>query len=250
MTCEQVLDQLPDYSLGTLSEVEAAAVRRHLRGCGSCRADAASLDQGIAMFSSAAHVVEPPAELQGRVMSVLSEEWAETDAPVHPRGRLRIASWLATAAAVIAVGALAWGSVAQMSANHSASEVAGYQADAGKYRDFLSSLGGRDVREALLASQGGSVVQGTAILYDSDIGQSWVLVLAREAGATGEATVTLSSTDGRTIKLLPMKFDSRGDGSSWLVTSANISRFDRVQVTAPDGTLLASGTATAPGRGD
>ena len=27
MTCEQVLDQLPDYSLGTLSEVEAAAVQ-------------------------------------------------------------------------------------------------------------------------------------------------------------------------------------------------------------------------------
>ena len=133
MTCEQVLDQLPDYALGTLSEIETAAVRRHLRGCASCRADAASLDQGIAMFSSAA-AEEPPAELEGRVLSVLSEEWSETDAPVPPRRGLRIASWLATAAAVIAVGALAWGSVAQMSANHNAADVARYQNDAGKYR--------------------------------------------------------------------------------------------------------------------
>jgi hypothetical protein len=246
MTCEQVLDQLPDYTLGTLSEVETAAVRRHLRGCASCRADAASLDQGIAMFSGAA-AEEPPAELEGRVLSVLSEEWSETMVPAPPR-RLRIASWLATAAAIIAVGALVWGSAAQMSANHRASDLARYQTDAAKYRRFLGALGGRDVREALLAPQGGSVVQGTAILYDSDIGQSWVLVLARGAGETGEATVTLTSTDGRTIKLFPMKFDARGDGSSWLVTSANISRFNGVRVTAPDGTLLASGTVASAAR--
>jgi len=246
MKCEQVLDQLPDYTLGTLYEVETAAVRRHLRGCASCRADAASLDQGIAMFSGAA-AEEPPVELEGRVLSVLSQEWSETDTSVSQHRRPRIASWLATAAAVIAVAALAWGSAAQMSANRSASDVARYQTDAGKYRQFLGALGGRDVREALLAPQSGSVVQGTAILYDSDIGQSWVLVLARGAGATGEATVTLTSTDGRTIKLFPIKFDARGDGSSWLVTSANISRFDRVRVTAPDGTLLASGKVAPPG---
>jgi len=33
MSCEEVREQLPDYSLGTLSDVESAALRRHLRGC-------------------------------------------------------------------------------------------------------------------------------------------------------------------------------------------------------------------------
>src|SRR5437762_2803734 len=107
------------------------------------------------MFASAAHDVDPPPELEERVMSVLAEEWAES----------------------------------------------------------------------------GSAVTGTAVLYDSDIGQSWVLVLARRASPGGKAFVTISSPDGgKPLKLFPIAFDDRGEGSSWLVTSADISKFDHLQV--------------------
>src|SRR5207237_9472589 len=74
--CEQVLDRLPDHTLGTLTDEDSAAVRAHLRGCAACRSDAESLDTGLLMFASAAHDVEPPPELEERVLSVLAEEWA------------------------------------------------------------------------------------------------------------------------------------------------------------------------------
>ena len=43
MKCEDLRQQLPDYTLGTISETETAAVRRHLRGCAACRAEADKL---------------------------------------------------------------------------------------------------------------------------------------------------------------------------------------------------------------
>ena len=243
MTCERVLEALPDYALGTLPETEAAAVRRHLRGCASCRADAATLDQGLVMFASVAHDVEPPPELKDRVMAVLKEEWADRPAPTAKRARPAL-RWVAVAAVAVALaGSVAWGTGMAMSARHARVALAAYQRDAESYRAFLSALGGTDVRVAKLQARGTSVVSGTAVLYDSDIGQSWVLVLARAPGMTGNADVALTGADGRTIKLFPMKFDERGDGSSWLVTSASIGGFDRVTLTAPGGSPIASGTA-------
>ena len=78
MGCEEVRELLPDHALGTLDEVQATAVRRHLRGCGACRSDALALDRGVAMFASAAHEVEPPTELRERSSSLAHERY-ETD---------------------------------------------------------------------------------------------------------------------------------------------------------------------------
>ena len=84
------------------------------------------------------------------------------------------------------------------------------------------------------------------MLYDSDVGQSWVLVLARRPSAAGKAFVSISAPDGsKPLKMFPIVFDERGEGSSWLVTSADISTFNHVQVRDASGTLLAEGTAAA-----
>jgi hypothetical protein len=247
MTCEQVLDALPDYALGTLSETEAAAVRRHLRGCAACRGDAETLDQGLVMFASVAHEVQPPPELKDRVMAVLEEERAERPSP-PARRRPRVVRWLAAAAvAVTLAGTVAWGTAQTMSASDANSALAGYRRDAESYHTFLHALGGKDVREARLTPAGTGLVSGTAVLYDSEVGQSWVLVLARAPGMTGKANVTLSAPDGRIINMIPMTFDVDGDASSWLVTGANIASFNAVRLTAPDGHLIASGVA--PGGG-
>src|SRR5947208_7718459 len=103
MRCEEVRELLPDHALGTLDEVQATSVRRHLRGCGACRSDALALDRGVAMFASAAHELEPPAELRQRVMDVLDEEWAETPARPGRRSFRRMVPWFAVAASVIAL---------------------------------------------------------------------------------------------------------------------------------------------------
>ena len=72
---------------------------------------------------------------------------------------------------------------------------------------------------------------------------SWILVLARAPGETGRAQVVVSSSRRR-IELHPLAFGPSGEASSWLVTASDISRFDRVQILGPGGTVLATGVAT------
>jgi len=238
LSCQEVRQQLADYLLGTLPKPEMADVRRHLRGCGGCRAEAADLDQGISLFATAAHVAEPPPELQDRVMSALAEEWSET-AVERTRGRAPAAKLLAVAAAVVLfAGALAWGGLAQVRATRSAN-------DAASYRHLLGALGGREVRVAVLTPLSRTDIEGSSILYDSDQGQSWLLVLARAPGYSGPVSVTVSGASGRSIALRPLEIDSGGDGSSWLITSSDISRYTTVTLRSASGELLASGVAVS-----
>ncbi len=83
------------------------------------------------------------------------------------------------------------------------------------------------------------------MLYDSHQGQSWGIVLVRAPGVSGTATVTFSSSAGSgagrtTIDAGTLKFQPDGDAATWLVTSADLTPFDRVTVTAEDGTVLAT----------
>src|SRR5207253_10720202 len=153
MTCEEIREQLPDYSLGTLSDVEAASIRRHLRGCTACRADATKLDEGVALFTGVAHAMEPPPDLKDKVMSVLAEEWKEAPAPRVSIRHLGVRTWLAVAAvAVLLAGALTWGGIAQTNASH-------FHTDALSYRQFLHALGGQDVRTATLSARTAQVIE-------------------------------------------------------------------------------------------
>jgi hypothetical protein len=234
VSCEEARQQLPDYTLGTLSEIEGAALRKHLRGCGACRGEAARLDEGMVMFASAAHAVEPPPELRARVMSVLAEEWSE--APTGRVSRPAQGRWIAAVAAVLLAGALTWGGLAQVRGNR-------LSEDAASYRSFLRALGGWDVRTAELVPRSGSGVQGSAILYDSNRGQSWVLVLIRTPEYSQPISVTLSGA-GPSLSLRPIEVADSGEGHTWLVTSADVSGFRIVTLTGPDGTVLASGGTT------
>ncbi len=236
MNCDAVREMLPDHVLGPLSEVDGAAVRRHLRGCAICRGEAERLDEGVALFASAAHATDPPPDLEERVMRVLAEEWREAPpAPVH---RVRSGRWLLAVAAVTVAlaGAVAWGATAQGNADR-------FRADAGSYQRFLHALGGRDVRVGTLRPARGSSLEGSAIMYDSDRGQSWILVLVRSPGTAGKVDVEISSAAGKTVPLHAIQLDPDGEGSTWLVTSADISALNTVRITDAVGHLLASGTA-------
>ncbi len=237
MSCEEVREQLPDFAMGTLSETETVAVRRHLRGCAACRHEAAHLDEGVALFASAAHDVEPPLELKSRVMSVLAEEWAEAPRPGGSFWRF-LRSPVTAAAAVLLVAAVTFGAVAQSNATR-------YRTDADSYRQFLHALGGRDVRVATLIPHEGVAIEGSAIMYDSDHGRSWVLVLASVPGYTGEVTATLRDSGGRSIELRSTTPSSDGGLSEWLVTSADLSGFNRIILTGTGGQALAAGVAQA-----
>jgi hypothetical protein len=235
-SCGEVRELLPEHVLGTLPPEDDAAVRRHLRGCGGCRREMTVLGEGLATFSRAAHQADPPPELRERVLAAIADERIEAQPVVRlpgerPRGWAR---WLALAAAIaLFAGTVAWGTAASIRASHSAGR-------AEAYTNFLNALGGREVRVAALHGAGTREVEGSAILYDSDVGQSWVLVLVRSAGATGTVRVVLRSPGGR-IDMHPTEFNSEGSTDAWLVTSTDISRFDRVLVYDGARHLLASG---------
>ena len=246
MSCEEIRAQLPDYALGTLSETEAATVRRHLRACSGCRLEARTLDEGVAMFAGAAHAMDPPPDLKARVMGVLAEEWVEAPRPKVRRTR-SLLRWTALAAAIVALaGSLTWGAIEHRNADRVRADSVRSASDAASYRLFLHALGGRDVRVVTFRPRSDVVVEGSAVLYDSDQGQSWVLVMARVPGYIGPLAVSLSSPDGHAISLQTLHIEGEGDGATWLVTSADISTFRTVTLRIPNGPVIASGTAIEP----
>jgi hypothetical protein len=131
------------------------------------------------------------------------------------------------------VAALAWGAVTTMRASD-------LQEAADKYEAFLGVLGGEDVRVGELRAEGSQELHGSVVIYDSKVGQSWVLVLVRAPGREGEANVTMVDGD-RKIDLHPVEFDPGGEGSTWLVTPWDLTGFERVNLWNDDG-LIASAT--------
>jgi hypothetical protein len=126
---------------------------------------------------------------------------------------------------------LAWGAIATITAF-------GLRADAGRYRAFLDALGGEDVRAAEFQAVAPKEIDGDVVVYESEQGMSWVLVLVRAPGRQEDAFVTMTAGERR-IDLRPMEFGPSGDGSTWLVTSSDLSAFDTVNLW-DDGGLMAS----------
>jgi hypothetical protein len=232
MTCEEVRERLPEYALGTLDDTTDMAVRRHLRGCAACRREMTALSEGVSLFAMAVHDRTPPEELKGRVTTALAEEWTDaqqSQAAARPRR-----SWIAAvAAAAVLVAALSWGAVEMRHAST-------VSAQASSYQNLLSKLGGKEFRVGSLQPAPGRTVDGTVVAYDSSHYQSFVAVFLRAPGVSGDAKAVLTSPDGRSITVTPVKIGDDGSGAAWLVTPTDIQSFDHVVVTAPDGSTLAT----------
>lgn len=235
MSCEQIKDRLPDHLLGEADP----EVAHHLRGCTSCRAELAALDEGMTALTFAAPKFEPPPGLREHVLSAIEQEWSEpAREPVALEGRRvdrRPMAWLALAASiVILAGALGWGISQSKRANTNAEAAA-------SYTRFLSTLGGKNVREGKLVPAGSHAFEGSAVIYDSMEKQSWVLILGRAPGYNGQANVTVSSPTGN-MRLPPLEFQPGGDAYSVFVTPKDLSSYNRVTISEPNGTVIASGT--------
>jgi len=238
VNCAEVRDQLSDHLLATLPETEDARVRRHLRGCAACRGELDALEEGLALFSEAAHRSTPPPELEGRVLGALDEEWREASDDVGPvaavtEGRPRRPAWLVAEAAVVAlVASIGWG-VGQ--AHRADRAVAG----AASYARLLSTLGGREFRVGALHGTRGHDVGGSVLLYDSVWGRSWAAVFIQAPDSSGTVIATLSGRSGEELTF-PSVWLEDGEGDAWLVTREDVTAFDRLTIRDASGSAVAS----------
>jgi hypothetical protein len=234
VSCDEVRDLLPEHLLGTLEPDADRRVRAHLRGCASCRAEAAGLGDGLASFARAAHDREPPPELRERVLTVLEEETGN-DPAAAATGR-RWASVVGIAAAIaLVVGSLAFAASADRRADLA-------QAGADSYQRLLETLGGKEFRIGEIASSTRPEVEGSVVLYDSHRGQSWGVVLVRAPGWSGTATATLRAPDGRAIDVGELRFADDGDAATWIVTGTSLEPYDHLTIVGGDGDQLAEAT--------
>ncbi len=237
MTCEEVRDRLSEHALGTLDDTEDLRIRRHLRGCAQCRREFASIGEGLTMFAAAAHDRTPPDELRERVLSTLDEEWRQDPVVLPDPARVRVRAWLVAIAACTALAIVGvWG----LSVRSDARTALG---DAASYQRLLETLGGEEFRVAALDPASSARISGSVVLYDSSVEQSWGVVLVRAPDLTGSVGATLASADGRTLELHDIELQD-GRGATWLVTTEDLHGFDRLTITGPDGSRLATAQIT------
>jgi len=233
MTCAEVRERLSDHVLGSLPGGEELRVRRHLRGCGPCRAELRALEDGLAVAAAAVPPVEPPPALRERVLGALDEEWLE--APAAPRRRT--STWLvAAAAAVTVLLAVVWGTGQARRAERAAAEAASYER-------VLAVLGGTGFRVGEIRPVGASGVRGSVLVYRSAWGRSWAAIFLRAPGVEGELRASLTGPGGTSLPFEAL-WVHEGQGEGWLTTDLEVDALDRVWVRAEDGTLVASGRIT------
>jgi hypothetical protein len=198
------------------------------------------LEDGVAALSRAVHDQEPPAELRDRVLRTLAEEWNEAGPLTATVRRHRDRSpWRAVAAAaavVLVAGSLAFGAAQARRASVAT-------ADAASYTNLLRSLGGKEFSVGELHPTGGSSFDGQVLVYEGDASKgwnSWAIVFVKAPGYVGEATATLIGADGGALALPPLRV-SDGEAHGWIVTDDDLSGYDRLTITTPDGNVVATG---------
>jgi hypothetical protein len=235
-THDDVRALLPDAALGSPSEPEDAAVRRHLRGCASCRHELEALREGLGVFISTLERPAPP-ELRGRVIDVLVDEWADAEPAARTRpsapGRwlVAMAASLALAVAAGVFGLLQYGRARDATR------------DAASFRTVLATLGGTGFTVGTLEPASSTPVEGSVVAYESSHDQSFVVVFVRTPHLSGDGSLLVSKSDGTTWNPgLPIEFDGDGDAAVWWVTDRAISSMSGLTIRAPDGTVLATAT--------
>jgi hypothetical protein len=229
--CEDVRPLLADHVLDSLEPDADVAVRRHLRGCGSCRRELDDLRDGLRVLGSSLER-SAPAVLRERVLGALQEEWSETAVSRPERDR----RWGALAVAASLALALVAGSIAFVQSGRARD--AG--TDASSYRTVLATLGGTGFRVGNLEQSGATPVQGSVVAYESSHDQSFVVVFVRTPDLHGNGALLVSRADGTTWDPGTIEFDGDGDAAVWWVTDRSISTMTGLRISAPDGSLLAT----------
>jgi Putative zinc-finger len=188
MNCLTVRQGLPEHALGALPEADASAVDRHLEWCAACRKEAGELQRAAATLAYSVAPVEPPAELEERVVGAVREAAGRRRAMAPRRSRVAAAAVLA---AMLALTGLGWGAVMAGRAGRLQDQVEiqnqRQQKAIANFQELIRDLEGADpaniVEVATLMSPRHRVGDGDALVLLSPSSDDLALVVI--SGITG-----------------------------------------------------------------
>ena len=251
MNCLTVRERLPEYALGALPEADASAVDRHLEWCAACRKEAGELQRAAATLAYSVAPVEPPAELEERVVAAVRDAAGRRRAAAPRRSRVAAAGVLA---AMLALSGLGWGAVMAGRTGRLQEQVAiqrqRQQKAIANFQELIRDLEGADpaniVEVATLMSPRHRVGDGDALVLLSPSSDDLALVLVSGLAGVREGQFPLevrlvSDRAGDLVVGHIRALDSGGSGAvrKWFV--GDLNAYDAVVVRDTHGKVLLNG---------
>jgi len=197
VNCLAVRDRLTEHALGVLPRSEAAAVDRHLEWCAACRKEAGELERAAATLAYTAAPVEPPVDLEDRVVEAVRREAGRRGGAAPRRKAWRRAS--ALLAATLALSGLSWGAVMAGRADKAQEQrdalESSQKESIRRFQDVIERLEGADpaniVELATLLPTRGRPGGGDALVLLSPSANDLVLVMLRGIGSVKDGQLPL-----------------------------------------------------------
>jgi predicted anti-sigma-YlaC factor YlaD len=209
VNCLGVRERLTEQTLGVLPQAERSVVDRHLEWCAACRKEAAELQRAAATLAYSVAPVEPPADLEERVVGAVRSAAGRRRAAWPRRGRVAAAGVLA---AMLALSGLGWGAVMAGRA-----ERAEEQADAAQERQREAVIRLQEVFADLPGLDPGAIVEVSTLLSPRlQEGRADALVLLSPSG-DDLAFILVDGLTGLRPGQLPLQVQLVTDGSRRLV---------------------------------
>jgi hypothetical protein len=253
VNCLTVRERLSEHALGALPEVDASAIDRHLEWCAACRKEAGELQRAAATLAYSVAPVEPPAELEERVVGAVRDA-AGRRLAAGPR-RSRVAA-TAVLAAMLALTGLGWGAVMAGRAGRLQDQV---EIQRQKQQDALerfrsqviAQIEGADpetmIESAALASPRGKSGSGdaTVLLAPSTDDVVLVAVIGLQGTRPTQFPLEVRLVGGRGNGLVVGRIRELDSGGAGIVGGRfveSLAAFDAVEVRDARGRVLLLGT--------
>jgi hypothetical protein len=173
MDCAVIREDLGEHAVDTLAGDRRQEVESHLAWCAGCRKEAGHLEDGAAAAGLSVPPVDPPPELEDRVVTAVQRAAGRR---LRSRGTRSVLAAAAAVALLSGVVAVAMAGRVERLEDAAASARRDAEAAAGEFQEVLEESGGAT---PILAAplEGSGQAGGRALLFDARRERDFVVVI-------------------------------------------------------------------------